>query len=81
MIVGFGTELPDGFLPVYSVADEEEARDLVILACPTNLHGQYIAPELAREQTLENLQAFSDRLHAAHAFLQARGNCRCVGAT
>jgi hypothetical protein len=38
---------------------------LLTLACPTNRAGQFIAPELADEQTFENLQAFSDRLHDA----------------
>ena len=36
---------------------------LVALACPTNLKGQHIAPELWEEQTLENLYSFGDRLN------------------
>lgn len=77
MVVGYGRTLAPGTLPVYSVADEQEALDLIVLACPTNLKGQYIAPELAREQTLENLHAFSLRLDEAHAYLAAHGGCRC----
>lgn len=76
--MSFGTKLPRGHLPVYSVGDEEEADRLLIMTCPTNLRGEYIAPELAREQTLENLQAFSDRLHEAHDVLVKNGWCRCV---
>lgn len=52
---------------MFSVENEEEARRLITLACPTNLAGDYIAPELATEQTLENLDAFSDRLQDIYA--------------
>lgn len=31
-----------------------------------NYDGQYIAPELAEEQTLANLKAFSDRLEGLY---------------
>lgn len=77
MIVNFGQSCPNGCLPVYSVADEEEAQDLITLACPTNFYGEHIAPELVEEQTLENLEKFSDRLDRAHAHLKLRGFCRC----
>jgi hypothetical protein len=77
VIVEYGPVLRDGFLPAYSVADTKEARDLLVLACPTNARGQFIAPELAEAQTLANLRAFSDRLHLAHGFMQQRGRCRC----
>jgi hypothetical protein len=42
-----------------------------------NAHGQYVAVELAREQTIENLQRFSDRLDGVHRMLKANGRCRC----
>jgi hypothetical protein len=51
---------------VYSVDTEEEAQSLLIAACPRNRHGEYVAPELVEEQTLENLEAFGDRLAAIH---------------
>jgi len=76
--VGFGRSLPKGRLPVYSVGDEAEARLLLAMACPMNAHGQYVAVELAREQTIENLQRFSDRLEAVHERLKANGRCRCL---
>lgn len=38
---------------------------LLTATCPTNVDNQWVAPELAEEQTLENLQRFSDRLSAA----------------
>lgn len=41
---------------------EEEAKGLIILSCDTNSKGEYVARELVREQTLENLRKFSDRL-------------------
>lgn len=78
MVVGFGRTLPKGNLPVYSVADEEEAGALIVLTCPTNQAGQYIAPELAEAQTLDNLDRFSDRLDRGHDRLRESGNCRCA---
>jgi len=62
---------------VFSVTTEEEARRLITLTCPTNINGEHVAPELAREQTLENLYAFSDRLAKAHALLKKKGLCKC----
>lgn len=74
----FGPKCERGFLPVYSVADEREAEDLLLAACGRNLDGEFVAKELAAHQTLDNLKAFSDRLHAVHAHLRERGKCRCV---
>lgn len=54
--------IPEGSLPVFSVDTEEEAEALLTAACPLNHKGEYYAPELAREQTLENLDKFSERL-------------------
>ena len=62
MVVGFGTVVPDGHLPVFSTDTEEQARRLLIAACGTNIKREFIAKELAQEQTLVNLQAFSERL-------------------
>lgn len=64
--------LPDGFLPVFSVNSEVEAERLLILCCPRGADGQFYARELANEQTLDNLQAFSDRLAAGYALLKKR---------
>lgn len=47
---------------MYSTDTEEEARLLIATACPMDYEGHYYARELAEEQTLENLYAFSDRL-------------------
>ena len=77
MIVEYGRKVRNGSLPVFSVADEEEARDLLTLVCPTNLKGQYVAQELVQEQTLENLEKFSDKLALRHKLLQQHGRCRC----
>jgi len=49
-------------LPVFSVGSEEAAKRLLTIACPTNYRGEHFAPELAEEQTLDNLYAFGDRL-------------------
>lgn len=62
---------------MYAVADEKEAQDLIVLSCETNLRGEYIARELVMEQTLENLDAFSERLDRMHEILKKNGQCRC----
>lgn len=81
--MGYGRgPVPKGTLPVFSVGDEEEARALIVAACPTNAAGQYIARELAEEQTLENLYAFGDRLAKLHdEVFKPRGFCRCANET
>lgn len=62
----YGRTVEDGFLPVYSVDTEKEARALLVLACETNMNGDFVARELAQEQTIERLFAFGDRLAATH---------------
>lgn len=47
---------------MFSVENEDEAKRLIALACSTNYAGQYVARELVEHQTLDNLQAFGDRL-------------------
>jgi len=47
------------------------------MTCPMNYDGQHYARELAAEQTLENLYAFSDRLARAHNLLVCSGSCDC----
>ena len=80
MIVGHGSRVPSGSLPVFSVGDKREAQELLVLACQTNLHGDFVASELVHEQTLENLAKFSDRLAKAHAIIKKRrpNSCRCL---
>lgn len=72
-----GKVLPKGFLPVFSVDTEEEARLLVVTTCPRGYDNHYYARELAQEQTLENLATFSDRLNEAHQRLVDVGRCTC----
>lgn len=55
-----------GFLPIYSVEDEEIAHRLLVLACETNIDGEFVARELAEDQSLANLYAFGDRLEKLH---------------
>ena len=64
--------MEQGFLPVFSVETEEEAVALLTMACPRNLDGEWVARELAEEQTLENLYAFGDRLRVLYEKLKAR---------
>ncbi len=68
-MVRFGPKCPKGFLPVFSVNTAAEAEDLLILACPRNDAGEFVAPDLAQEQSLENLYKFGDRLRKAYEFL------------
>lgn len=49
-----------------------------MLACPRGHDGRFYARELAAEQTLENLDAFSARLDRMHDILVKNGRCRCL---
>lgn len=60
--------LPDGRLPVFGVDTEKEAEALIVMTCPRDAQGAYYARELANEQTLENLVAFSDKLQECQDF-------------
>jgi hypothetical protein len=72
LIVRYGRSVEKGFLPVYSVDTEEEAEMLLRTACDTNVAGEFVARELAEQQTLENLYAFGDRLERIHDVIRAR---------
>lgn len=65
-MVRFGRSVEEGFLPVYSVDTEKEAKELVVACCKRDLNHEFISSELEQDQTLENLVAFSDRLHTAY---------------
>jgi hypothetical protein len=70
--------VPDGFLPVFSVADKEEAKQLLVAACSTNVNGEFVARELVEEQTLDNLYAFGERLKGIHdQYFKGTKRCRC----
>ena len=47
---------------MFTTDTKEEAEALLSLACSTNMKGEYISRELYQEQTMENLQTFSNRL-------------------
>ncbi len=57
---------------MFSTDTEEQARTLLVITCPRNLNGDHVARELVDEQSLENLQAFSDKLAAAWERLQPK---------
>lgn len=65
-MVRYGRTVEEGFLPVYSVETEQEARQLLVAACSRDMAGNFIARELVDHQTLDNLYAFSDRLAETH---------------
>lgn len=69
--------MPEGSLPVFSVDTEDEAKMLLVMTCPKNMSGQFVARQLATKQTLDNLAAFSDQLKAAHDMLVKNGTCKC----
>lgn len=73
----YGRTVEDGFLPVFSVSTEDEAKSLIVLACNRDGAGNLYARELATEQTLKNLDAFSTRIDKAHDFLAERGKYEC----
>lgn len=56
---------------MFSVDTEEEAHTLLVRTCSTNVRGEFVAEELAGEQTIENLFAFGDRLRANYADMKA----------
>lgn len=60
-------------MPVFSVDTEEEAERLIVAACPLSDGGHYYAEELAKDQTLENLAAFSDRLAEVYDQMEKKG--------
>ena len=74
--VGYGrTTIPDVHTIVYSVATEEEAKMLRVMACKLNYVGNYFSPEVAAEGlTTSSLQDFSDRLASMDARVQANKN-------
>ncbi len=65
----FGLKAPEGFLPVFSVDTEEEAKSLISLACQLDYEGKPYSRELARKQTFANLAAFSDKLAKAWSYI------------
>ncbi|HXP63412.1 MAG TPA: hypothetical protein VN829_23115 [Dongiaceae bacterium] len=76
----YGRRAPGrGWLPVFSVGSEEEAARLLALACSRNYSGDYVAFELARSQTLDNLESFGRRLAEWHdRYLVPEGKCECT---
>lgn len=56
--------MPYGRLPVHSVDTREQANALVVATCKLawDGSGEYIAEDLAAEQTLDNLERFALRL-------------------
>lgn len=74
----WGPQCKDGFLPVYSVDTMEEAEKLVVATCSFNSQdGHYYSNELARDQTIETLMHFSDKINFIHQRLVNIGQCTC----
>ena len=64
--------MPSGFLPVYSVDTEEEAKKLLVATCERNLDNRFVARELVEDQSLDNLFAFGKRLAETHKRIQEK---------
>lgn len=64
---------------MFSVGSEKEAKSLLVMSCPTNNDGEYIARQLIHDQSLDNLQEFSDFLAERHEILVKNGSCDCNG--
>lgn len=65
----FGRKCPDGFLPVFSVRTEAEAKSLCVMACSLGADGHYYSDDMIREHVagtrdLESFAKFGDRLAA-----------------
>lgn len=70
MVVRYGERVPPGFLAIYSVDTEKEAKQLLAACCQTNMNGEFVADELLEDQTIPNLMAFGERLKKSHALLK-----------
>lgn len=55
---------------MFSVDTEEEAKQLLVIACMRGLDGHYYARELVDEQTLANLRRFSNKCQLAWDHMQ-----------
>ena len=67
-----------GWLPVFSVGSEKEAESLLALCCSKNYTGDFVAFELAQQQTIENLARFGRRLAEWHdRYIVPHGRCEC----
>lgn len=69
--MGFGRKPPRGHLIAASVDTEQEAKQLISRCCEPVTYGPqrkpgFLAQELEREQTLDNLYAFGARLEAEY---------------
>ena len=75
----YGRRAPgNGWLPVFSVGSEEEGVRLLAIACSKNYSGDYVAFDLARSQTLENLESFGRQLAEWHdRYLAGTARCEC----
>jgi hypothetical protein len=70
--VRVGTTCPKGFLPVFSCDTKKEAHDLIVATCSRDLDGNYYSEELAKDQSLETLERFSQKLERVYALMKER---------
>lgn len=69
--------VPNGSLPIFSVDTEEEARSLVVAACPRGYDGKYYSRELIANRTLETLYVFGEKIASYHDKMVEQGTCTC----
>jgi len=61
---------PDGFLPVFSVDTDEEARKLIVATCSRDADGNYYSHDLAAEQSLERLNYLGEKMERVYRMLK-----------
>lgn len=65
-IVEYGPDVPVGAVLVMSTNDDLDAWALLTILCSRNREGNFIAWEMKREESFEQLGKFSDRLEAGY---------------
>lgn len=61
---------PKGFLPIFSVRTEAEAKLLLAMTCSLGPDRNYYSNEMARDQSLEQFALFGQKLARAYACMQ-----------
>lgn len=62
---------PEGFLPIFSVNTEVEAKRLIAATCSLGLDGSYYSTEMARDQSLDQFARFGQKLALVYAHITA----------
>ena len=58
---------PEGFLPIFSVNSEDEAKRLLVVTCSLGPDRHYYSNEMAADQSIEQFARFGQKLARAYA--------------